>query len=215
MPQNDVLEADERVRPNHARETRDALRHHWIALVRHRGGALLASPERLHHLADLRSCEMSDLCCEAVERRGEHCEGPEQLGVAVTRNDLCRRRLSLEPEPLAHDALDLRFTTGVDADCAGQLADAHPFDGPSEPVAVTVELERPTGELCSEGDRLGVDAVGSADHRGRTLLVGSANHGCKRVAHARENERARLPYLERQSRVEHVGRRQAEMEPPG
>ena len=67
VPERDVLEPDERVRADDAREAADPLGDDRVALVRHRRRALLASAERLLHLRDLRTREVPDLERERVE----------------------------------------------------------------------------------------------------------------------------------------------------
>ena len=79
----DVLEPDERVRADDPRKAADALGDDGIALVRHRRRALLSLAERLLHLGDLGAREVADLGRERVERRREHGERCEQLGVPV------------------------------------------------------------------------------------------------------------------------------------
>src|SRR5256885_13374980 len=61
MPERHVLEPDDGVRTNDAREPADALRDLRVALVRHRGRPLHAVHERLLDLAHLRTREMTDL----------------------------------------------------------------------------------------------------------------------------------------------------------
>ena len=63
---------------------------------------------------------------------------------------------------------------GEDADGAGELADAHVFGGGLEAGDVALHLGIPVGELEAEGDGLGVDAVGAADHGGVFELPGAA-----------------------------------------
>ena len=118
VPEGDVLEADQRLRPDDAGEPADPLRDNWVPLVRHRGRALLVAAERLLRLADLRAREVPDLEGEGVERRGDDGERSEELGVPVALDDLRRRRGRLEPEPLAGEPLQLGIRRGVRADRA-------------------------------------------------------------------------------------------------
>ncbi len=122
VPEGDVLEPDDGVRPHDPRDPADALGRDRVALVRHRRRALLAAAERLLDLAHLGAGEMADLGREAIERRGEQGERREQLGVPVALQDLRRARRGLEAEPLAGDALHLGLGGGVGADGAGELA---------------------------------------------------------------------------------------------
>ena len=213
VPEGDVLEPDERVRPHDAREPADALGGDRVALVRHRRRALLAAPERLLDLAHLGAGEMPDLGREAVERRGEERERGEQLRVAVALEDLRRARRGLEAEPLARDPLDLRLGRGVGADGAGELADAQSLDRALEPLAVAVERERPAGELEPERRRLGVDAVRAPHAQRLAVLLGPHDDGAEGPVEALEHERARFLHGERERRVEHVGRGEPVVEP--
>ncbi len=77
----------------------------------------------------------------------------------------------LEPERLAGNTLDVWRGGGVRADGAGELADAHSDERSVEPLAIALELERPTDELEAERRRLGMDAVRPPDRHGRAMLV--------------------------------------------
>ena len=144
VPQRDVLERDEGVRAHDAGEPAETLGDDRVALVGHRGRALLATPEGLHHLADLRPGQMADLGREALDRRGEDGERAEQLGMAVSRDHLRRRRLTLEPEPLADEALDVGVAAAVDADRSGQLPDPQPLEGAGQPLPVARRARTPS-----------------------------------------------------------------------
>ena len=76
------------------------------------------------------------------------------------------------PRAVAHVALDGRVDVGVRADRAAQLADGHRLAGGQQPDPVAVGLQRPQRHLGAEGRRLGVHAVGAADHGGVAVLEG-------------------------------------------
>src|SRR5439155_26316950 len=120
----------------------------------------------------LRPCEVADLGREPLERRSDEGEGRQQLRVAVARDHLCGSALVLEPEPLAGDALELRVSSRVRPNRAGELADAQTLERSAEPRGAAVELERPAGELDAERRRLRVDPMGAADDRRVAVLVG-------------------------------------------
>ena len=85
VPERDVLEPDERVPADDAREPADPLGDDGVALVRHRRRALLALAERLLHLGDLGAREVPDLERERVERRRddrERARGARRAGRA-------------------------------------------------------------------------------------------------------------------------------------
>src|ERR671918_280675 len=107
VPEGDVLEADERITANQACDPADALRHDRVALVGHRGRALLAPTERLLDLAHLGPSEMANLEREPLQRRSEERQGREEIGMSIALDDLSRARRRLEPESFAGQALDL------------------------------------------------------------------------------------------------------------
>ena len=137
----------------------------------------------------------------------------EQLGVPVALDDLRRRRLGLEPEPLAGDALDLGIDRRVVADRARELADAHALERPREPAPGAVELEGPDRELEAERRRLGVDAVRAADRQRQAVLLRALHDGGERPVDPLEDQLARLPDLERERRVDDVRGGQPVVEP--
>ena len=69
VPERDVLEPDDRVCADDARQPADPLGDDRVPLVRHRRRALLAASERLLDLAHLRPGEVADLEREPLERR--------------------------------------------------------------------------------------------------------------------------------------------------
>src|SRR5437588_8432971 len=118
--------------------------------------------------------------------------------MAVARDHLGRDRLRLEPEPLARDPLDLGIELGVRADRAGQLANAVELERGGEAAARSIELERPAGELPSEGDRLRVDSVRTPDLERRSVLLGALDDRCEDAVEPVQDERAAGRDLERQ-----------------
>ena len=204
VPERDVLQAHRCRGAHHAREPGQALRHHGIALVRHRRGALLAAAKRLLHLAQLGSRQVADLGGEAVERGSGERERAEEVRVAVARHHLCRDGLRREAQPLAGQPLDLGVSTPVRPDGAGELANPHTFQRRREPGAIALQLERPAGELGSEGDGLGVDAVRPSGHDGVAVFLGAADHGRLGAIDALEDERSSLPDLKRRRGVQHI-----------
>jgi hypothetical protein len=204
VPEGNVLEADDRVRPHDAREPADALGDDRVPLVWHRRGAFLSRAERLLHLAHLRAGEMADLSREALERRREQRERGEKLGVAVALEDLRRARGGFEAEPLAGDTLDLGVDRCILADGARKLADPQPGDRPPHAVAFSLERERPAGELEPEGGRLRVHAVRAAHAQRLALLLGPQCDDLGGALDPFEDQRARFLNRERQCRVEHV-----------
>ena len=213
VPEGDVLEPDDRVSADDAREPADAFGDDRVALVRHRGRALLAAAERLLHLAHLRAGEMPQLEGEPLQRGRQQRERVQHLGVPVALEDLRRARRRFEPEALARDPLHLWIGRRVRADRARELADPHPFEGSADTSTIALERERPAGQLEPERRRLGVDAVRAPDRDRLAVLLRPGDDGRECALDPVEHERARFADLQRQRRVEHVRRGQAVVEP--
>src|SRR6185437_7209640 len=213
VPEGDVLESDERARTDDAREAADALGDDRVPLVGHRRRALLASAERLLHLADLGAREVPDLEGEGVERGRDDRERREELRMAVALEDLRRGWRGLEADPLAREPLELGIRRGVGADRARELADAHPLERPRDAFLAASQLECPAGELEPEGGGLGMDAVRAADLQRLAVLLGAGRDDREGAVEACEDQRARLADLQRERRVDDVGGGEAVVEP--
>src|SRR2546428_12962412 len=81
VPQGDILQRRERVGPDEAREPADTLGQLRVAFVRHGARALLALPEGLLRLEDLRALEPAHLEGDLLERGGGYAEHRAELGV--------------------------------------------------------------------------------------------------------------------------------------
>jgi two-component system, OmpR family, response regulator RegX3 len=213
VPERDVLEADGRGSANDAREAADPLGYNGVALVRHGRGALLALAEGLLHLPDLRPREVADLGREPFQGSRAESERGQEGGMAVAWHDLRGGGLGQEAEPLAGNTLHLGVAAAVGAHGPGELADARAGERRLEAVAGAVELERPTDELRPEGDGLRVNAVCPTDHDRLALLVSAAGDRREGLLDALEHEEAGLAQLERERRIEDVGRGQSVVEP--
>ena len=201
---DDVLEADARIGTDDACKARDPLGGDGVALVRHRRRALLAATERLLDLAHLRARQVADLGREAVERRGVQRERSEDVGVTIALEDLRGAGRGLEPQPLAGDALDLRVEGGVLADRARQLPDTHAVERTLETSPVTLECERPAGQLEPERRRLRMDAVRPPHAEREPMLLGASHDSSECSFELGEHQCARLADGQRQSGVEDV-----------
>ena len=203
-----------RVAAHDARQPADPLGHDRVALVRHRRRALLAAAERLLDLAHLGAREVADLEREALERRRRAARarsaarrggraGGSASSSAPARARAARRRS--------------RSTSGSAAAYVPTAPESLPTRIPSSaratPDAVALELERPAGELEPERRRLGVDAVRAADGERVAVLLGARGDGGERALEPVQDQRARVAELQRERRVDDVGRRQAVVEP--
>ena len=196
------------------REAADPLGDDRVALVGHRGGALLAGSERLLDLAHFRAREVSDLEREAIERRREHGEGGEDLRVAIALEDLRRAGGRVESKRLARDPLHLRCRGRIRPHRTRELPDAHAGERVVEPSAVALELECPAQELEPEGRRLGVHPVGTADRDRAAMFRGARIDRVHSPIDACADQLAGGLDGERKRRVDDVRRGQAVVKPP-
>ena len=145
VPQGDVLEADQRVRPHDARQAADRSAVIGLRLCGIADEPFWARAEVLLHLADLGALQMAHLERDALERRRQQRERRQHLGVAVALEHLRATRRRLKAESLARCE---RSTSGSmcakRADGARKLAHAQPLERAEEALAVPVEPEAPT-----------------------------------------------------------------------
>src|SRR5579883_1494814 len=97
VPEGDIFHRGKRVTANHARQSTDALAFFGVALVGHGRGALLLSAKRLEHLADFSTLEMPDFLSHLFQRTGNKGKCGEQVGMAVTLNNLAGDRINSQP----------------------------------------------------------------------------------------------------------------------
>ena len=128
-------------------EAGDPLGEDRVALVGHRRRALLAGPERLHDLADLRVLEVPDLGREALQRAAGDRDGREERGVAVALDDLRGDRVDVQAQVREHLGLEVRVEVAVRPDRDPRSCRWRCRRRPRQPGPVTVELEGPAGEL--------------------------------------------------------------------
>ena len=133
--------------------------------------------------------------------------------MSVALHDLSRRRLGVEPEPLARDALDLGVDRGVVADGARELADAHALERARDSAPGAIELEGPDGELQAERRRLGVDTVRAADRQRLAVLVGALDDRGECLIDPVQDQLARRSDLQRERCVDDVGGGEPVVEP--
>ena len=109
--------------------------------------------------------------------------------------------------------LVVRAERRVGADGAGDRPGRGLGEGTLQTLGVAVRLHREAGELEAERGRLGVDAVGAAHAQRARVLARPLGQRGGQLARARHDHLARAPELERERRVEHVGRGEAEVDP--
>jgi hypothetical protein len=169
--------------------------------------------EGLLQLADLGALQPADLGGAELQRAGQHRQGADEGGVAVAGQDLRRVGGGVEAELLADDALHPRVDPGVGADRPGELTDAHLPRGVAQAGAAAADLGAPAGELEAEGDGLGVDPVGAADHGQIAVAPGLLRQGVHQPPAVLVQQPGRLGELEREGGVHHVAGGQAVVQP--
>ena len=115
-------------------------------------------------LAHLGALQVADLGGDELDGRPDRRAGVEVLGVAVAGDHLGGGH-RLQPERVAHVALDGGVDVGVRADRARSACRRPPPRGRRAGGRGRGRPAGPQGELGAEGRRLGVHAVGAADHR--------------------------------------------------
>ena len=144
---------------------------HRVALVRHRGRALLPGREVFLRLAHFGALQMPDLGRQPLDRRGDDAERGEEGRVPVARDDLRRDRLDgCRPSFFATWAstagsMLAKVPTGPEMAQVAISARAA-----TRPRAAARELGVVSGELDAEGRRLGMDAVAAADAERELVL---------------------------------------------
>ncbi len=183
-----------RVAAQQAGQAGDALGHDRVALVGHRGAALLAGAERLHQLTDLGVLEIADLGGEALQRAARDRDGGEDRGVPIALDDLGAHRVDVEAEVGEHLLLEIGRELAVGADRPGDLPGRDVGEGTGEAEPIAVELEGPAGQLVAERRRLRVDGVRPPHHHRAGLAPRAGDdrsRGDGRLSRSRRSPAAR------------------------
>ena len=112
---------------------------------------------------------MPDFDGELVDRRPDSRQHAQKERVSIALNDLGARRSRDQSELGACFFFNVRRNVCVGTDRTRNLADAHVLTRQFEAAAVTTKLVVPNGELEPKRGRLGMDAMGSTDHRGHAV----------------------------------------------
>ena len=201
--------AADRVAAHHAREPADVLEAPGVALVRHRGGALLARCRSTPRPRPPR-CARGGAARPRLRRaRREQRERDDQLGVAVALHDLRRDRLEAEAEPrAARPPRPRRVEVREGADRARDLADrglarARARGAPRSRRSSCVEA--PAASARRWWARRGCRACG---RRTAVRRCSSARRAAASSTRSRSRSRIapRVAELERERGVEHVAR---------
>ena len=181
--------------------------------MRHGRRALLLLAEVLFGFAHLGALQVANLGRDVVERRGDDRQRANVERVPVALDDLRRNRRDVQAQALA----DLLFVLGIEvraiADRPGKLADAHLLGRQFEAVDVAQHLGVPIGQLQPEGDRLGMHAVGAADHGCVLELPGAALEYVAQLLQVFANDGRSLLDEQRLCGIDHVVRGESVMQP--
>ena len=204
MPEGDVFECCDGVAAHETRHAGNALAVDRVALVRHRGRALLSRLEELLRLADVRALEAADLRCDLLHRARKDGERCDELRVTVALNDLRGKADGREPQFFARQLLDARVDVGVGADRARELTDGDDLLRTRQALDVAVDLAAPQEQLQSERHRLCVNAVRASDARGLTELLGTAAQYFAEGMKILQDDRGGIAHHDAVCRILHV-----------
>ena len=212
VPQRDVLERRRHRSAHDTCEAGQVFGQDRVALVRHRRRSLLTGREVFLGLAHLAALQVADFDGEALDRAGDDTERGEEHGVAVARDDLRRDWLDRKTQLVGNMCLDTRVDVGEGADGARDRAGRDAAPRRLEPFAVARELGIGLGQFQPEGGRLGMDAVAAANAQRVLVLEGAPFQRLEERIDVIEQQARRTVELNRETGVEHVGRRHALMD---
>ena len=215
VPESDVFHGGLGIAAKDASEAAEALAGDRVPLVRHGGASLLPLGKSLLHLEDFRPLEMAELGGPAVDAAADERDRRHELGMTVALDDLGGNVRGLEAEFFADVGLDLGIEMGVCSNGPADRTVCDAFPGLLQTLDGAAELVVHNGKLETEGDRLGMDAVAAADHRGEFVLLGPRGDRLQELLQVLEQDIGRLDHLDRQGGVEQVGRGESAVDPSG
>ena len=121
----------------------------------------------------------------------------------------------VQAELAAGFLLDLRRYGGIGADRPGYLAHGDDFLGFGKPVQVAPHLFHPERQLQTEGDRLGMDAVGAAYHERIFMLDGALRQDGGELFDILDQDIGGFDQLQAGGGIHDIGRGQAEVDVAG
>ena len=183
--------------------------------MRHRGRALLFFAEKLFRFANFGALQVADLGGDLVERGGDYRQGGEIVGVAVALDHLRTDCGSLQSQASAYLFFQLGSEVGEDADCAGELSDAHVLGSGYEAGDIALGFGIPVGNFEAERDGLGVNAVSAPDHGSVFEFPGAAFENFGKALEVLCDDLRGLADQERLRCVDDVVRGQSVVEPAG
>ena len=215
MPESDVLHRGLGVAAQDAGQAAQTLPGDGVALMGHGGAALLPLGKSFLHLEDFRALEMTELGRPAVDGATDQGDRRQELRMAVALDDLGGDVGRLEPEFFTDIRLHLGIEMGVGADGPAEHSVGDAVAGLLQALDGPAELIVHDSELQPEGDRLGMDAVAAADHRGELVLFGADGDRLAEFVQILEQDVGRLDHLDREGRIEQIGGGESAMDPAG
>src|SRR5262249_27748581 len=88
VPQSDVLQGDDRIPANNARQAAQPFAGNRVALMWHRRTAFLAFAEEFFNLENLGPLEMTKLGGPSIDARSNHGKRSHKLGMPIALHDL-------------------------------------------------------------------------------------------------------------------------------
>ena len=215
VPERDVLQRGGRIGAHEARQAGQVLGENRVPLVGHGGRALLAGAEWLLGLEHLGALQVPDLHRDLLDRARRDGQGAEELCMAVALNHLGGDGSRAKPEGFTHPGLHRGRHIGEGPHGTRDLSHADRLPGPPHALQVALHLGEPQGDLHSEGDRLGVNAVAAAYHHGAAMLEGRLLQDLEQGFQVPDDDVGRVPELEGKGRVENIRGGQAHVDVPG
>src|SRR5581483_5958913 len=94
----------------------------------------------------------------------DHRQRGQIMRMAVALNYLRRNCGSLQAQPRTHLLLEFWGKVRENADRSREFSDPHIFGGSRESCNIALRFRIPVGNLESQGNRLGMDAMRPTDH---------------------------------------------------
>src|SRR5438067_8702507 len=165
VPERHVLQRNNCVPANDARQTAQTLARDWIALVRHGRAAFLAFAKKFFDLQNFSALEMTKFCRPTIDTGGDDSERRHEFGMTITLHDLSRECCRFQSELFANRALNFWIDVRMRAHRSAYFADADALARLCQAFFRPAEFIIHQRELQPECNRLRVHAVTAANHR--------------------------------------------------
>jgi len=214
VPEGDIFHRRDGISADHPSQSAEPLAGDRIPFMGHRRAPLLPGTKIFLHLEDLGPLEVTELGRPSVNARCDQCQRHHKLRVTVALDDLRREGRRDEPEFFADVGLHAGVEVGMRANGAADLADADALAGLLEPFERARELVIHEREFEAECDRLGMDPMAAADHRGELVFDSADGNRLAKGSEVGSQNVAGLQHLHGDGRVEQVRRCETLVDPP-